>query len=128
MPHLIVQATPNVTIRHPESLLKALNTTLWQSGQFKQPEDIKARMLDVETFLVGMDDDQQERGFVSVELRLMPGRSEAVKNTLAASLLACLQAELSAAMSNRVKVQCCVEVLELNTVYHKAMLSVDSAE
>lgn len=125
MPHLIVQATPNVTIRQPERLLKALNTVLWQSGQFKQPEDIKARLLDVETFLVGLDDDQQERGFVSVELRLMPGRSEAVKNTLAASLLTCLQSELTAAMSSRVKVQCCVEVLELGPVYHKKMLNTD---
>lgn len=125
MPHLTVQATPNVIIRQPESLLKALNSTLWASGQFKQPEDIKARILDVETFLVGMDDDQQERGFVSVELRLMPGRSDDTKNTLAASLLACLQSELTAAMSSRVKVQCCVEVLDLNTVYHKAMLSSD---
>lgn len=125
MPHLTVQATPNVNIRQPESLLKALNSTLWASGQFKQPEDIKARILDVETFLVGMDDDQQERGFVSVELRLMPGRSEDTKNALAASLLACLQNELTTAMSSRVKVQCCVEVLDLNTVYHKAMLSSD---
>lgn len=125
MPHLTVQATPNVTIRQPESLLKALNTVLWQSGEFKQPEDIKARILDVETFLVGMEDDQQERGFISVELRLMPGRSEDTKNALAASLLACLQSELAATKSNRVKIQCCVEVLDLNTVYQKVMLSAD---
>ena len=32
MPHLTIQATPNVTIPHAESLLKTLNNALWGQG------------------------------------------------------------------------------------------------
>lgn len=122
MPHVIVQASPNVTIKRPERLLKSLNSRLWASGQFKQPHDIKARILDVETFLVGIEDDEQSQGFILVQLRLMPGRSEAIKDTLAQSLLEGIQSELAKDTSNRVSVQICVEVVELGASYHKQTL------
>lgn len=120
MPHVIVQASPNVTIKNPESLLKKLNTTLWDTGHFGSPQAIKARMLDVETFLVGIEDDQQAQGFVYVQLRLMPGRSQEIRDDLADTLLACLQAQLGADQSSRVTVQYCVEVVELTAAYRKA--------
>ena len=122
MPHVIVQASSNVTIKHPERLLKSLNNTLWQSGYFKQPEEIKARIVDVETFLVGVDDDEQAHGFVYVQLKLMPGRSEAIKNELAANLIDTLNNELSVTISSRINVQLCAEVMELSPSYHKRLL------
>ena len=122
MPHVIVQASRNVTIKHPERLLKSLNNSLWQSGHFKQPEDIKARIVDIETFLVGVDDDEQTHGFVFVQLKLMPGRSETIKNELAANLLDTLNNELAASISSRVSVQLCAEVVELSPSYHKRLL------
>lgn len=119
MPHIIVQATPNVTIKNPESLLKKLNTTLWETGHFGSPQDIKARILDIETFLVGMDDDQQQQGFVYLQLRLMPGRSQQIRDELADQLFKCLQQELSTHQSGRATIQYCVEVVELSTAYRK---------
>lgn len=119
MPHVIVQATPNVTIKQPESLLKQLNSTLWETGHFGSPQAIKARFLDLETFLVGVDDDQQAEGFVYVQLRLMPGRSQQVRDDLADKLLSCLQQQLGADQSDRVTVQYCVEVVELSAAYQK---------
>jgi len=74
MPHLTLQVTPNVRIAHEESLLKSLNKALWDSGQFKQPADIKARIIPMETFLVGIEDDEQANGFIYAHLKLMSGR------------------------------------------------------
>ena len=59
MPHLTIQVTPNVSIAHEESLLKSLNKALWDSGQFKLPTDIKARIVPINSFLVGVEDDEQ---------------------------------------------------------------------
>ena len=119
MPHVIVQATPNITINRPERLLKKLNSCLWETGHFDKPQAIKARLLDVETFLVGIDDDQQQEGFIYLQLRLMPGRSQQIRDDLAEKLLACLQQELDEQQSGRVTIQYCVEVVELSAAYSK---------
>ncbi|UNK05498.1 5-carboxymethyl-2-hydroxymuconate Delta-isomerase [Psychrobacter raelei] len=119
MPHVIVQATPNVTINRPERLLKQINSCLWETGHFDKPQAIKARLLDVETFLVGMEDDQQQEGFIYLQLRLMPGRSQQIRDELAEKLRICLQQELEAQQSGRVTIQYCVEVIELSAAYSK---------
>ncbi|SUD91966.1 5-carboxymethyl-2-hydroxymuconate Delta-isomerase [Psychrobacter phenylpyruvicus] len=119
MPHVIVQATPNVTIKEPDSLLKKLNSTLWETGHFGSPQAIKARFVKLETFLVGVEDEQQAEGFVYIQLRLMPGRSQQIRDDLAEKLHACLKQELVEQQSERVSVQYCVEVVELTAAYKK---------
>ena len=119
MPHVIVQATPNVTIKHPEGLLKKLNTTLWETGHFGSPQAIKARFMNLENFLVGIEDDLQAEGFVYIQLRLMPGRSQQIRDDLANKLFTCLKDELTEQQSGRVSVQYCVEVVELSQAYQK---------
>ena len=83
MPHLTIQVTPNVSIPHAESLLKSLNKALWDSGHFGKPTDIKARIIPIETFLVGVEDDEQAYGFVYAHLKIMTGRDEVVRHQLA---------------------------------------------
>lgn len=122
MPHVIVQATPNVTIKKPESLLKKLNSTLWETGHFGSPQAIKTRFVDLETFLVGVEDDEQAEGFVYIQLRLMPGRSQEIRDDLAEKLHACLKQDLVEQQSGRVSVQYCVEVVELTAAYRKEKL------
>lgn len=122
MPHLTVQATPNVSIPHAESLLKALNQVLWDSGNFGKPEDIKARMLPVTTFLVGVEDDEQAYGFVYVQLKLMAGRTIEVREALAQRLTDTIEHELAGAQSGRAQLQVCVEVNEISAVYQKKIL------
>lgn len=122
MPHLIIQATPNVSIEHEEALLKSLNKALWDSGHFGHPADIKARMLPIETFLVGVDDDAQENGFIYAYLKIMTGRTLDTRKQLADLLSATIEKELSPKQSGRVALQICVEVEEISTVYHKKML------
>ena len=122
MPNLTIQATPNVTIPHEESLLKSLNKVLWDSGHFGQPIDIKSRLLPIDTFLVGVEDDEQANGFIYANLKIMAGRSLDIRNQLAEQLVATIEAELIEHQSGRVALQICVEVEEVSAVYHKKML------
>ena len=122
MPHLTIQATPNVTIPHEESLLKTLNKALWDTGYFNNKTDIKARFLPVTTFLVGVEDDEQTNGFVYASFRLMIGRDITIRNELSEILMTTLEAELATAQSDRTSLQICVEVGELSEVYKKKIL------
>ena len=123
MPHLTIQVTPNVTITHEESFLKALNPALWDSGHFGKPADIKARIVPIETFLVGVEDDEQRNGFVYAYLKIMSGRDEVIRHQLAELLTAAIEESLNAQQSGRADIQICVEVEEISAIYHKKMLS-----
>ena len=122
MPHLTIQMTPNVSIAHEESLLKALNKALWNSGHFGTPTDIKARIVPIETFLVGVEDDEQAYGFIYAHLKLMTGRDMVIRNQLAGLLVTMIEQEIGAEQSGRAALQICVEVEEISAVYHKKML------
>ncbi len=122
MPHLTLQVTPNVRIAHEESLLKSLNKALWDSGQFKQSADIKARIIPMEMFLVGVEDDEQTNGFIYVHLKLMSGRDIETRNQLAELLVAAIEEKIGAEQSGRAALQICVEVEEISAVYHKKIL------
>lgn len=122
MPHLTVQVTPNVSIAHEESLLKSLNKALWDSGHFGKPTDIKARIVPIETFLVGVEDDEQTNGFIYAHLKIMAGRDIVVRNQLSELLLSTIEQQIGEEQSGRAAIQICVEVEEISTVYHKEML------
>ena len=122
MPHLTIQATPNVSIPHEESLLKSLNKVLWDSGHFGKPTDIKARIIPIETFLVGVEDDEQAHGFIYAHLKLMPGRDSSVREQLAQLLVTTIESTLGEEQSGRAALQICVEVEEISTIYQKKLL------
>lgn len=122
MPHLTLQVTPNVSVPHEESLLKSLNQALWDTGHFGKPTDIKARIVPIETFLVGVEDDEQANGMVYVNLKIMAGRDIATRNQLAELLMTTIEEQLSAEQSDRTSLQICVEVGELSEVYKKKIL------
>lgn len=121
MPHLTIQATANVRIDRPESLMKTLNQALWNSGHFGKPTDIKARILPIDAFLVGIEDDEQEYGFIYAHLKLMNGRDITARNQLAEILVKTIEETIGADQSGRATLQICVEVEEISTVYHKKM-------
>ena len=121
MPHLTIQVTPNVSIPHAESLLKSLNKALWDSGHFGKPTDIKARIIPIEAFLVGIEDDEQAYGFVYAHLKIMAGRDSVIRHQLSELLVATIEDKLSAAQSGRSALQICVEVEEISAVYQKKM-------
>jgi len=119
MPHLTIQATSNVSINHKESLLKTLNKVLWDSGHFGKPTDIKTRMIPIDTFLVGVEDDERTNGFIYANLTIMTGRSLDIRNQLAELLITTIDTELSEKQSEKFALQICVEVQDGNGVYHK---------
>lgn len=119
MPHLTIQATANVVIKHPETLLKTLNQALWDSGEFAHPNEIKSRILPMQAFLVGIDDDEQRQGFVYAQLKIMAGRDEETKQRLASVLIEGLQQYLPSPVTSRVSHQLCVEVIDIASVYQK---------
>ncbi len=121
MPHLTIQATANIRIDRPESLMKTLNQALWNSGHFGKPTDIKARILPIDAFLVGIEDDEQEYGFIYAHLKLMNGRDITARNQLAEILVKTIEETIGADQSGRAALQICVEVEEISTVYHKKM-------
>ena len=123
MPHLTIQATPNVSIPHEESLLKALNQTLWDSGHFGKATDIKARILPIKAFLVGVEDAEQGHGFIYAHLKLMAGRDNNVRDELAQLLVSTIEDKLAIEQSGRASLQICVEVEEISAIYHKKVLS-----
>lgn len=122
MPNLTIQATPNVIIPHEESLLKALNQALWNSGHFGKTIDIKTRILPLDTFLVGIEDDEQEHGFIYANFKLMAGRDSEVRDQLAQLLVTTIEQHLSAEQSGRTSLQICVEVEEVSAIYHKKVM------
>lgn len=122
MPHLTIQATPNVSISHEEAFLKSLNKVLWDSGHFGQQTDIKARIVPIETFLVGTEDDEQTNGFIYAHLKIMTSRTLETRNQLAELLMSTIEEILNAEQSGRAALQICVEVEEISAVYHKKML------
>lgn len=123
MPHLTIQATPNVIIPHTESLIKSLNKALWETGHFKSPTDIKSRLINIPTFLVGVEDDEQTNGFIYAQLKIMAGRDEATKDKLAALLVNTIETALCDKQSGRATLQICVEVEDLSPTYHKKILA-----
>lgn len=123
MPHLTIQVTPNVIITHEASFLRALNQALWDSGHFGKPTDIKTRIIPIETFLVGIADDEQVNGFIYAHLKIMSGRDEVIRHQLAELLTAAIEKALDGEQSGRVGVQICVEVEEISAIYHKKILA-----
>ena len=122
MPHLTIQATANVRIDRPESLMKTLNQALWNSGHFGKPTDIKARILPIDAFLVGIEDDEQEYGFIYAHLKLMNGRDITARNQLAEILVKTIEETIGADQSGRAALQICAEVEEISTIYHKTFI------
>ena len=96
---------------------------LWDTGHFGKPADIKARIVPIETFLVGVEDDEQRNGFVYAYLKIMSGRDEVIRHQLAELLTAAIEESLNAQQSGRADIQICVEVEEISAIYHKKMLS-----
>ena len=122
MPHLTIQATANVRIDRPESLMKTLNQALWNSGHFGKPTDIKARILPIDAFLVGIEDDEQEYGFIYAHLKLMNGRDITARNQLDEILVKMIEETIGADQSGRAALQICAEVEEISTIYHKTFI------
>ncbi|MFN2443109.1 MAG: 5-carboxymethyl-2-hydroxymuconate Delta-isomerase [Thermoanaerobaculia bacterium] len=89
MPHLVLEYSANV-IDPPEMrpLLLELHRKLAGTGEFRI-EDIKSRAIRHETFAVAEGD--ADRSFVTLDIQILEGRSDAAKEGLSFAVLEVLQ-------------------------------------
>ncbi len=118
MPHLTLEISKNLNVADEADLLLKLNTALFESGQFKQPKEIKSRIYHAADSLIGLTADDGEH-FVVAHLAIMAGRSDEVKAELVNLLMAVLQRELGKTHQN---VQYAINLTELSSVYQKAIV------
>ncbi|WP_428827640.1 5-carboxymethyl-2-hydroxymuconate Delta-isomerase [Azonexus sp. IMCC34842] len=119
MPHLTLEYSRNLSNFNPMRALLALNTAMFDSGLFSEP-DIKSRAIALETFLVGIS--PTPRGFAHVRIALLAGRSDEERKELADAVLASLGATID--RHNRAEIQLSVETTELDRAsYAKAVIN-----
>lgn len=117
MPHLTLQYTANLDGFDAAGALAATNQALVDSGHFDEVA-IKSRAIRLEHYRVGLAG--SGRAFVHVLLKVMPGRSRAVRQALGQALLEALRGVTATGLH----CQLCVEVEELeSSTYAKAILN-----
>lgn len=119
MPHLTLEYSNNLANFAPARALAALNTAMFDSGLFSEP-DIKSRALALEHFQVGIR--PAPRAFAHVRIALLAGRSDAERKELAEAVLAALRSAVDA--STEAEIQLSVETVDLDRgSYAKAVLN-----
>lgn len=89
MPHCILEYSANLPeVPDFQVLFQQLHDVLMASGQFTL-DDIKSRAIRHDVFRIG--DGDPRRTFVTMNLRLLSGRSDEVKAELSRSVLALLE-------------------------------------
>lgn len=121
MPHLTLHYTDSLPI-DADALLARLNQALIASGHFEEAS-IKSRAIALRYFRVG-DSTPDERAFIHVDLKIMPGRSEAVRAEVSEALLRVL---IGQSIGPHPELQLCVEVNELPASYRKHILPAHSS-
>lgn len=77
MPHIVVEYTPNLKGLPLDAMLAAVTRRLAGSAEVTDEADLKARVLCVESFRVGLA--ESGRGFIHVTVRILAGRDERAK-------------------------------------------------
>ena len=115
MPHVTVQYTANLDRLDPDALLAAVNRALLDSGEFGALA-IKSRAMRLEHFRIG--EAGTDHAFVHASLKILPGRPLALRQAIAGSVLAAMQA---ATAPHALHCQFCVELETLDAdTYTKA--------
>lgn len=115
MPHVIIECSEKDLVKDCDQLLLSINQALLDTKEFVAA-DIKSRCYVPDYVLSGLD--QSQDAFISISLKIMPGRNDAVQKDMAEKVLAAVQSELTDGYAK--KVQIMVEVTELNVKqYHK---------
>ena len=80
MPHIVVEYTPNLGALPLDAMLAAVTRNLAGSPEVGDEADLKARVLCVDRFRVGLAD--SGRAFIHVTLRILAGRTPEAKKDL----------------------------------------------
>ncbi|GAA5099901.1 5-carboxymethyl-2-hydroxymuconate Delta-isomerase [Wohlfahrtiimonas larvae] len=115
MPHVIIECSKRDLVKNCDQLLLNINQALLDTKEFVAA-DIKSHCYVPDYVLSGLDESQD--AFISISLKIMPGRNDVVQKDMAERILSAVRAELS--NNDGKNVQIMVEVTELNVKqYHK---------
>lgn len=123
MPNIIIETSREDLITKPDNLLARVNDTLWQSGQFGKPTDIKARIYTPNNCLIGLASGTNEV-FIMVHFYLMPGRDDATIRKLSTAIATAIQEHFGEfeAVSSEDQLQICVNPTVLSQHYVKKIV------
>lgn len=118
MPHIHVEYSDNLALE-ARPLLKAFNSSLFESGHVSDAKDIKSRAMVQSEFIVGLDENANQ-AYIHAKVSLLTGRSIEVQKQISNQLLHVLQQHVP---ETQCDVQLCVEILEMNKeTYSKTII------
>lgn len=120
MPHCILEASDNL-LDAPDwrDLLRELNATLIATGLFTAA-DLKSRFLEHGDFVIG--DGSHDQAFVTLNVQLLEGRTDAVKAQLSEALLAVLARAFPRTFAG-MRLSVTVQISELHRASYRRQLS-----
>ncbi|QHJ00560.1 5-carboxymethyl-2-hydroxymuconate isomerase [Xylophilus rhododendri] len=111
MPHLTIEYSRNLEAGFAlAETLREVNATLVASGQIRNEPDLKSRIVPLDETVVGTG--LGDRGFVYCLLRLLPGRSDAVKAEMSERIAVVMRKRIPQPAG--MMVQLSVEVIEMH--------------
>lgn len=116
MPHLVLEYSINLKDFSPQLALARLNSALVDSGQFEGP-DIKSRAFQLDCFQIG-NGSLESAGFAHVTLRLLSGRTPAVKKELSNALLDALTSACTPSVLGIEGLQLSIDVCDLEREFY----------
>lgn len=120
MPNVIIETSREDLITKPDQLLARINDSLWQSGQFAKPTDIKSRLYSPANFLIGLASGGGD-DFIFVNFYLMPGRDAQTLQQLTQAIAAAITTHIETFedKQNNRNLHIGVNPIELSPHYHK---------
>lgn len=123
MPHIIIETSQNLTLSQPDELLADITQSLWQSGEFGTPEQLKARIYTAPHSLVGTEVGTTD-AFILVTFYLMKGRDDLTKQALVERIIKAITIHIQEheKIDTQGKLQICVNPIELSDTYQKVAI------
>lgn len=124
MPHIIVETSPNLTLKSPKVLLLSINKAVYATGYFTPITAIKTRLYQAPYTCIGDDADEDE-AFISVTMLLLPGRDDTVKTHVGKTIINTIQQHLVGVEHYQTiqgKLQITANLLDSDTNYQKTIV------
>jgi 5-carboxymethyl-2-hydroxymuconate isomerase len=120
MPHIILEHSTNI-VEKPDfsALLSTMHKTLMDFGVFKL-QDIKSRVYACDTYYIA--DGKADNAFVHVEVRILSGRNQEMRQQIADRFMTLLQDNFSDSMHER-RCVLSVEVREMDRETYRKVIS-----
>lgn len=122
MPHIIIETSQNLKLSQPAEILGDITQKLWESGEFGEPEQLKARLYPAPYSLIGTQ--QGDDAFIAVTFYLMKGRDDMIKQALVERIVKAISTHITQheKIDTQGKLQICVNSIELDDNYKKVTI------